>query len=162
MLLYEIRLYFIILIQGRIDMAKDNEQPNQDKPATKEKRQRTTFNTSMYEKLAAKLGQKAMTKEELAGELEIDNPKSLTDSVFLAAVKITGDSKFLKNLVEKKTGKPRKNPQYVKNRGLQITPWHFNGKDIPDKQRYRVEFNSKTKAITLHPTDDEFIIDDNK
>jgi len=138
-------------------MAKDKKQPmqNQDVP----RKQRLSSDLTMLEKLAAKLSKKPMTKEDLAKEMGIDNPRSLNDSVFLSAIKHTGNSDFIKNLVEKKAGKPKKNPQYVEGRGLQITPWQFEGKNIPDKQRYRVEIDKKSHVITLHPTDEENVTD---
>ena len=140
-------------------MVKKKEQSTQDQDVTKEKKQRLSSDLTMLEKLVAKLGKKPMTKEELAGEMGLENSKSLNDSVFLSAIKHTGTSDFLKNLVEKKAGKPKKNPQYVKGRGLQITPWQFEGQNIPDKQRYRVDIDKESRVITLHPTEEENVMD---
>jgi hypothetical protein len=138
-------------------MKKEDVPPTKDTSVTKDKKKRLATDKTMLEKLVEKLGKKPMTKQQLAEEMGIDNPKTINDSVILAAIKLTCNSDFLKNLVQKKAGKARKNVQYVEGRGLQITPWQFQGKNIPDKQRYRVEFNDKTKVITLHPTDDEFV-----
>lgn len=122
-------------------------------PTPKVRTKRLTNDTDVLKKLVSLLEKEKLTKEELAKKLSLDNVKKLNDSVFLAAIKLSGNSKFLENLVEKAGGRVRKNSQYLAKRGLLIQPWQFIGRNIADGQRYSVTFGRKG-SITLTPTDE--------
>ena len=116
------------------------------------RRQRLANNKEFLKNLVSVLRKECLTKEQLAEKLDIPDSKKLTDSIFLAAVKLEGNSIFLDNLVEKTAGRAKKGPQYSAKRGLVIPSWIFEGKDITDGQKYTMKYGIRTGIITLKPT----------
>jgi len=118
----------------------------------KQRRQRLAGNKNFLKNLVSVLRKECLTKEQLAEKLEISDAKKLTDSVFLAAVKLEGNSIFLDNLVEKTVGRAKKSPQYSAKRGFVIPAWMFEGKNVADGQKYAMQYGIRTGIITLTPT----------
>jgi hypothetical protein len=121
----------------------------------KQRRQRLANNKEFLKNLVSVLRKECLTKDQLAEKLEISDAKKLTDSVFLAAVKLEGNSIFLDNLVEKTAGRAKKGPQYSAKRGLVIPSWLFEGKNIADGQKYSMKYGSRTGIVTLTPSTTE-------
>lgn len=119
----------------------------------RQKRVRLGSDKDVLKKLVAILSKEKVTKQELAGRLNLD-AKKLTDSVFLAAVKLQGESSFLANLAEKTGGRAKKGASFKGNRGLLIPAWMFVGKNPEDGQEYIVEFGRKG-LIHLRPKTEE-------
>ena len=123
----------------------------------KQRRQRLANNKEFLKNLVSVLRKECLTKDQLAEKLEISDAKKLTDSVFLAAVKLEGDSIFLDNLVEKTAGRAKKGPQYSAKRGLTVPSWMFEGKNVADGQKYTLKYGIRTGVVTLTPTTTEDI-----
>ena len=120
---------------------------------TKQKRQRLASNKEFLKNLVSVLGKECLSKEQLAEKLKISDAKKLTDSVFLAAVKLEGNALFLDNLIEKTTsGRVKKGPQYSARRGLMIPARLLEDKEIKDGQKYTMKYGIRTGIITLTPT----------
>ena len=119
---------------------------------TKIKRRRLSNDQDLLKKLLTLLERDKFTKEELAAKLELDSPKQITDSLLLAAVKLAGNSSCLSNIIEKAGGRTKKGPRYSEKKGLVIPAWMFEGKDVPDGQKYTMTFGSRKGIITLKPT----------
>jgi hypothetical protein len=121
----------------------------------KQTRVRLANDKELLKKIVKILEKEALTKEQLAEKLFIDDPKKFNDSCLLAAVKLAGNSNFLNNLIEKKAGGGvRKDPKYVIKTGLHIQHWQFDGRDVAEGQRYAVQFG-KNGIITLRPVAEE-------
>jgi hypothetical protein len=123
----------------------------------KQRRQRLASNKEFLKNLVSVLRKECLTKDQLAEKLEISDAKKLTDSVFLAAVKLEGNSIFLDNLVEKTVGRVKKGPQYSAKRGLTVPSWMFEGKNVADGQKYTLKYGIRTGVVTLTPTTTEDI-----
>ena len=123
----------------------------------KQRRQRLANNKEFLKNLVSVLRKECLTKDQLAEKLEISDAKKLTDSVFLAAVKLEGNSIFLDNLVEKTAGRAKKGPQYSAKRGLVIPSWMFEGKNVADGQKFTMKYGVRTGVVTLTPTTTEDI-----
>ena len=115
------------------------------------KRVRLANDKVLLKKLVSLLEKEKLTKAELAEKLAIGDAKKINDSFLLAAVRLSGDSKFLENLIEKAGGRVKKNPQYGEKAGLKIQPWQFDGRGVADGQGYTVQFG-RAGIITLRPT----------
>ncbi len=97
-----------------------------------------------------------MTKEHLAEKLGLDNVKKISDSVLLAAIKLSGNSIFLDNLIEKTTkGRVKKGPQFSQKKGLVVPSWMFEGLDVIDGQKFTMSYGKRKGIITLKPIDDK-------
>lgn len=122
---------------------------------TKIKRPRLSTDKDFLEKLVSFLVKEQLTKDELAEKLGLDDGKKITDSILLAAVRLEGNSDFLKNLKEKTSGRAKKtHPQFSTKKGLVIPAWQFEGKDVADGQKYDMTFGNRKGVITLRPVDD--------
>ena len=117
------------------------------------KRKRLSTNKELLKKLVSLLEREKLTKEELAVELELDNPKQINDSLLLAAAKISGNTDFLANILEKEGGRAKKGPQYSAKKGVIVPAWLFEGKEVEDGQKYEMKFGGRTGKITLIPID---------
>ena len=117
------------------------------------KRKRLSTNKELLKKLVSLLEREKLTKEELAVELELDNPKQINDSLLLAAAKISGNTNFLANILEKGGGRAKKGPQYSVKKGVIVPAWLFEGKEVEDGQKYEMKFGDRTGKITLIPID---------
>lgn len=104
-------------------------------------------------RLILALKEEKLTKTQLANKLNEDE-KLITDSVFLEAVFLTGNSKFLENLIKEPAGRRESDPQYKEGKGLLITRAHFRNRGVLDGQKYRIEFGRKG-IITLRPVGDD-------
>lgn len=121
----------------------------------KEKRQRLAVNNEFLNKLISFLENERLTKEQLAEKLGLESAKKITDSVLLQSIRLSGNSKFLENLIEKKGRKIRKTQtQYSTKKGLVVPAWLLEGKGIVDGQKYEMTFGSRKGIITLHPMED--------
>lgn len=120
----------------------------------KMKRQRLANDKVFLKKLISILEKEIMTKEQLAEKLGIDNAKKISDSVLLAAIKLSGNSIFLDNLIEKTTrGRVKKGPQYSQKKGLVVPSWMFEGMDVKDGQKFTMSYGKRKGIITLKPID---------
>lgn len=119
-----------------------------------QKRVRLANDKELLKKLVSLLEKEKLTKDELAKKLAIGDAKKINDSFLLAAVRLSGDSKFLNNIIEKAGGRVKRNPQYSEKAGLKIQSWQFEGKKTVDGQKYTVHFG-RTGVITLRPTKEE-------
>lgn len=117
------------------------------------KRRRLSTNQELLKKLLSLLEREKLTKEELAAKLELDNPKQINDSLLLAAAKISGNTNFLANILEKEGGRTKKGPQYSVKKGVIVPAWLFEGKGVEDGQKYEMKFGGRTGKITLIPID---------
>jgi len=123
---------------------------------TKQKKPRHSTDKAFLKKLLTFLEKEQLTKDELAEKLELDGGgKRITDSILLGAVRLAGNSDFLKNIKEKTGGRVRRNqPQFSMKKGLVIPAWQFEGKDVADGQKYDITFGTRKGIITLRPIDD--------
>jgi len=134
---------------------------------TKQKRPRFASDKNFLNNLVSILEKGAISKENLAKELKVENVNSLTEKVFLAAVMEVGNAEFMKNLIIAPVDK-QKNLQYIADKGLLIPKKKFEGKNIADKQWYTIEFvekdenDKKFTTIILNPTDKEKEEDNDK
>jgi hypothetical protein len=118
------------------------------------KRQRLTSDKAFLKKLISILEKEIMTKEQLAEKLGLDNAKKISDSVLLAAIKLSGNSIFLDNLSEKTTrGRVKKGPHYSQKKGLVVPSWMFEGMDMIDGQKFTMSYGKRKGIITLKPID---------
>jgi hypothetical protein len=122
---------------------------------TKQKKPRHSADKVFLKNLISFLEKEPLTKDQLAKKLGLDGGKKVTDTILLAAVRLAGNSDFLKNIKEKTGGRVRRNqPQYSAKKGLVIPAWQFDGKDVVDGQKYEMTFGSRKGIITLRPVDD--------
>ena len=122
----------------------------------KMKRPRLANDKVFLKKLISILEKEIMTKEQLAEKLGIDNVKKISDSVLLAAIKLSGNSIFLDNLIEKTTrGRVKKGPQYSQKKGLVVPSWMFEGVEVKDGQKFTMSYGKRKGIITLKPIDDK-------
>jgi len=122
---------------------------------TKQKKPRHSTNKAFLEKLLSFLEKEQLTKVQLAEKLGLEGGKKVTDSILLGAVRLAGNSDFLKNIKEKTGGRVKRTcPQYSAKKGLVIPAWQFEGKDVVDGQKYEMTFGSRKGVITLRPVDD--------
>ena len=120
------------------------------------KRQRLVSDKEFLNKLISTLEKEIMTKEQLAEKLGLDNVKKISDSVLLAAIKLSGNSIFLDNLSEKTTSRRvKKVPQYSQKKGLVVPSWMFEGKDVIDGQKFTMSYGIRKGIITLKPIDEK-------
>lgn len=120
------------------------------------KRQRLANDKVFLKKLISFLEKEIMTKEQLAEKLGLDNVKKISDSVLLAAIKLSGNSIFLDNLIEKTTrGRVKKGAQYSQKKGLVVPSWMFEGMDVIDGQKFTMSYGKRKGIITLKPVDDK-------
>lgn len=119
----------------------------------KSKRKRLSTNQELLKKLLSLLEREKFTKEELAAKLELDNPKQINDSFLLAAAKISGNTNFLANILEKEGRRAKKGPQYSVKKGVIVPAWLIEGKGVEDGQKYEIKFGGRTGKITLIPID---------
>lgn len=119
-------------------------------PSQKAKRRKLSTDQELLKKLLTLLEREKFTKEELAAKLELDGPKQINDSLLLAAVKLSGGSAFLSNIVEKTGGRrSEKGPEYSAKKGLVVPAHMFEGKGVVEGQKYEMNYGIRTGTVTL-------------
>lgn len=122
---------------------------------TKMKRQRLANDKVFLKRLIAILEKEITTKEQLAEKLGLDNAKKISDSVLLAAIKLSGNSIFLDNLIETTSrGRVKKGPQFSQKKGLVVPSWMFEGMGLVDGQKFTMSYGKRKGIITLKPIED--------
>lgn len=118
----------------------------------KQKRERLSGDEEFLKKLVSILEKEKLTKDELATKLDLDSPKKINDRLLLSAVKLSGSSSFLSNIIEKSGGiRAKKGAVYSSKKGLTVPLWMLQEKGITDGQKYEMSYGIRTGIITLKP-----------
>ena len=150
-------IFFLLIINLRNEAMAEEQKTTTEPEALAIKDQRNEFiaNKTKLKELVDLLVADKLTRKELAQKLNIPTEKIFNDAVFMAAMRATGNTTFIDNLLPDDRGRQKTDPTYVEKRGILITSRHFKDLNITDKQKYSFEFDNKTKVITLRPKTDK-------